>query len=43
MAANIFLSTFDDATNATIHCLAFDMELNDGIPQFGPPSFHKKI
>jgi len=43
MAATIFLSTFDDATNATIHCLAFDMELNDGIPQFGPPSFHARI
>lgn len=43
VAATIFLSTFDDATNATIHCLAFDMELNDGVPQFGPPSFHEAI
>lgn len=43
LAASVFLGTFDDATNATIHCLAFDMELNDGVPQFGPPSFHAKI
>ena len=32
IASTIFLSTFDDATNATIHCLAVDMELNDGVP-----------
>ena len=32
VSATIFLSTFDDATNATIHCLAVDMDLNEGVP-----------
>lgn len=41
--AHLFLCHFDEATNATLHCMAIDMELNHGEPQFGPPSFHKKM
>mmetsp|Transcript_37007 Transcript_37007/g.56742 ORF Transcript_37007/g.56742 Transcript_37007/m.56742 type:complete len:138 (+) Transcript_37007:1621-2034(+) len=39
----IFLGLFDEAVLATIHCLAIDMDLNNGKPEFGPPSFHQKI
>lgn len=28
---------------ATLQCLAIDMELNNGMPKFGPPSFQKTI
>jgi choline transporter-like protein 2/4/5 len=43
LTASIFLGQFDEAANATIHCLAVDLDLHDGVPQFGPPSFHEKI
>ena len=39
----IFLGLFDEAVLATIHCMAIDMDLNNGKPEFGPPSFHAKI
>jgi len=39
----IFLGLFDEAVLATIHCMAIDMDLNEGKPEFGPPSFHAKI
>jgi len=41
--AHIFLCLFDEAVIATMHCLAIDMDLNEGKPQFGPPTFHQKI
>ena len=43
VVANIFLGLFDEAVMSTLHCMAMDMELNDGRPKFGPPSFHEKI
>jgi len=43
VTATIFLSLFDEATLATLHCLAIDMDLNDGKPVYGPPTFHEKI
>jgi hypothetical protein len=42
ITATIFLSLFDEATLATLHCLAIDLDLN-GKPQYGPPSFHHKL
>jgi hypothetical protein len=41
--ANVFLGLFDEATIATLHCVAIDMDLNEGKPVFGPPTFHEKI
>jgi len=32
LTATIFLGQFDEATNATIHCLAVDLDLHDGVP-----------
>jgi hypothetical protein len=43
VTAHIFLCLFDEATIATLHCLAIDMDLNNGKPKFGPPTFHEKI
>jgi hypothetical protein len=43
LTATIFLGQFDEATNATIHCLAVDLDLHDGVPKYGPPSFHEKL
>jgi len=40
ITAHIFLCLFDEATMATLHCLAIDMDLHQGKPQFGPPTFH---
>lgn len=33
------LGLFDEAIMATLLCLAVDMDLNDGVPKFGSPSF----
>ena len=46
MTASIFLGLFDTAVMALMTCLAIDMDMNDGSPKFGPPTFHdgmKKI
>jgi len=43
MFAHIFLCMFDEATMATLQCLAIDMDLNEGKPQYGSPSFHEKL
>lgn len=39
----ITLGLFDDAIRATLMCLAIDMDLNNGSPQYGPPTFHEKL
>ena len=39
----VFLGLFDDATMATLMCLAIDKDLHDGTPKYGPPTFHKKL
>ena len=41
--SKIFLGLFDEAVLATLHCMAMDMELNEGRPKYGPPNFHEKI
>jgi hypothetical protein len=43
ITAHIFLCLFDEAVIATLHCLAIDLDLNEGKPKFGPPTFHQKI
>ena len=40
ITATIFLGLFDEATIATLHSLAIDMDLNEGKPKHGPPTFH---
>lgn len=39
----ITLGLFDDAIRATLMCFAIDMDLNNGSPQYGPPTFHEKL
>lgn len=40
ITAHIFLCMFDEATLATLMCFGIDIDLNDGTPAFGPPTFH---
>lgn len=40
--ASIFLGLFDTAVMAMMTCLAVDMDLHNGTPEFGPPTFHEK-
>jgi hypothetical protein len=40
LTASIFLGMFDTAVMALMTCLAVDMDLHDGQPKFGPPTFH---
>jgi hypothetical protein len=39
----LILGLFDEAIMATLHCLALDMDVNGGIPKWGPPTFHLKM
>jgi hypothetical protein len=41
--ASIFLGLFDTTVMAMMTCLAVDMDLHDGSPEFGPPTFHDSI
>ena len=43
MTASIFLGLFDTAVLSLMTCLAIDMDLNDGTPVKGPPTFHDSI
>ena len=43
LTASIFLGLFDTAVQALMTCLAIDMDMNDGHPAFGPPTFHDSI
>lgn len=43
VTAHIFLCLFDEATLATLMCFGIDIELNNGEPAFGPPTFHEKL
>jgi solute carrier family 44 (choline transporter-like protein), member 2/4/5 len=43
MTASIFLGLFDTAVMALMTCLAIDMDMNDGSPKFGPPTFHDSV
>jgi len=40
---SLILGLFDDAIMATLHCLALDMDVNQGDPKWGPPDFHKSM
>lgn len=40
MTATIFLGMFDTSVMAILTSLALDMDLHDGEPKFGPPTFH---
>ena len=41
--SNIFLGLFVEAVISTLHCMAMDLELNNGRPKYGTPNFHEKI
>ena len=43
MTASIFLGLFDTAVLALMTCLAIDMDMNDGSPKYGPPTFHDSV
>jgi hypothetical protein len=39
----LILGLFDEAIMATLHCLALDIDVNGGVPKWGPPTFHEKM
>lgn len=43
IVCQITLGLFNDAIRATLMSLAVDMDLNNGTPKFGPPTFHEKL
>ena len=40
LISNLFLSIFSTVATTLMMCLAVDMDLNNGKPEFGPVSFH---
>lgn len=40
ITACLFFGIFETAVMALMTCLAVDMDLHDGKPKFGPPTFH---
>lgn len=40
LTASVMLGMFDTAVLSMMTCLAIDMDLNDGTPMKGPPTFH---
>lgn len=40
LCASLFLGIFENAVLALMTCLAVDMDLHDGVPQYGPATFH---
>lgn len=43
MIASLFLNIFMSVSRTLMMCLAVDMDLNDGRPEYGPVSFHEAI
>lgn len=43
ITASLFLGLFDTTVMSLMTCLAVDMDINDGYPAFGPPTFHEGI
>ena len=41
--SDLFLSIFMTVSQTLVMCLAVDMDLNDGKPEFGPVSFHEAM
>merc|ERR1712224_7039 len=37
---NVFLGVFNTIVKSLLFCLAIDMDMNNGTPRFGPPTFH---
>jgi len=42
LTASIFLMLFDNTVMAMTTCLGVDLDLHNGEPNFGPPTFHEK-
>lgn len=43
ITASLFLALFDTTVMSLMTCLAVDMDVHDGNPEFGPPTFHDNI
>lgn len=41
--ASVFLGLFDTAVMSMMTSLAIDMDMNNGTPMFGPPTFHENV
>lgn len=41
--ASLFLGIFENAVLALMTCLCVDMDLHDGVPKYGPATFHDKM
>lgn len=40
LISNLFLGIFDEVVLSLMTCLAIDSDLHDGVPVYGPPTFH---
>jgi len=43
ITASLFLGIFENAVLALMTCLSVDMDLHDGVPKYGPATFHDSI
>lgn len=43
VAASVFLGLFSNTVLSLMTCLAIDIDLNDGEPKYGPPTFHDSL
>lgn len=43
VTAQVLLGQFDEAVLAMMNCVAIDMDLNHGVPLYGPPTFHDAL
>jgi len=43
LTASLFLDLFDTTVMSMMTCLAIDMDINNGTPKYGPPTFHSKL
>ena len=41
LTASVFLGQFDTSVQALLTSYAVDLDINNGIAQFGPPTFHE--
>lgn len=43
LAASLFLGLFEQAVMVMLTCLCIDMDMHNGEPAYGPPTFHDKL
>lgn len=43
MTVSTFLDLFTYSVQALLTCLAIDLDMHNGVPKHGPPTFHDKV